>query len=55
MRATELIDELYMIINDTNEDVELDEYWLRMLLNLNLQKHIDMKQALHIVRSNDDT
>ena len=57
MLASELIEEIQSIIVDTNSDPEIDEYWLRAILNLNITHIINMrtgKPVLKVVEGNDD-
>jgi hypothetical protein len=41
MKASDLIDELYSIIQDSGEDVEIDEYWIRVITGIDIQKYIE--------------
>jgi hypothetical protein len=45
-------------MDDTESDPEINEYWLRVLLDINIQKYIDIKTGkptLKVVGENDVT
>ena len=50
MTIVELIEELQYILDREGEDIEINEYWLRVITGVNIQQYINGKQGLYLVK-----